>query len=159
VLAQGYRRAQSQTEAAIASANGSGTLPKEIRIATPGPDAAVSTLLSRGQRPPAWLQSLVSEEVPAKDDYGLLNHDALIRFAQTCALLPDSLPKPYYGVGDDATIGVEWDLGRYHIEIQVGVDPAVDSILFEVDGGEPQEFPLEGNERVLAEVLSKILAV
>jgi hypothetical protein len=158
LLAQGYRPAQSPTEAAIASANGSGTLPKEIRIAIPGPDAAVSTLLSRGQRPPAWLQRLILEEIPAKDDYGLLTLDALIRFARTCALFPDSLPKPYYGVGDDATIGAEWDLGRYHVEIQVGVDPAVDSILFEVDGGQPEEFPLEGNVRVLAEAMSRILA-
>ncbi len=149
--------APNSTEAAIASANGSGTLPKQIRISLPGPDASVSTLLGRGQRPPTWVQRLVQEEIPTKDDYGLIGLDALARFAQACSTLPYRTPKPYYGVGDDATIGAEWDLGRFHVEIQVGNNPAVDSIVFEVDRGEPRELPLEGNIPLLAGLMSRIL--
>jgi len=92
-----------------------------------------------------------------KDDYGLISLDALARFAQVCTTLPHQTPKPYYGVGDDATIGAEWDLGRYHVEIQVGNNPAVDSIVLEVDRGEPKELPLEGNMPILAALMSSIL--
>jgi hypothetical protein len=159
LLAESEQTAPNSTDAAIASANGSGTLPKQrqIRISRPGPDASVSTLLGRGQRPPAWVERLVLEEVPTKDDYGLISLDALARFAQACSTLPNQTPKPYYGVGDDATIGVEWDLGRFHVEIQVGNNPAVDSIVFEVDKGEPEELPLQGNVPILAALMSRIL--
>lgn len=133
--------APNSTDVAIASANGSGTLldPKQIRISRPGPDASVSTLLRPEQHPPAWVERLVREEIPAKDDYGLIKLETLVRFAQACSALPDRTPKPYYGVGDDATIGAEWDIGQFHVGIQVGNDPALDSIIFEVDRGEPEE--------------------
>jgi len=157
LLAESERTAPNSTDAAIASANGSGTLPKQIRISRPGPDASVSTLLGRGQHPPTWVERLVLEEIPMKDDYGLISLDALARFAQVCTTLPHQTPKPYYGVGDDATIGAEWDLGRYHVEIQVGNNPAVDSIVLEVDRGEPKELPLEGNMPILAALMSSIL--
>lgn len=140
-LAEFEEIAPNSTDVAIASANGSGTLldPKQIRISRPGPDASISTLLRPEQHPPAWVERLVREEIPAKDDYGLIKLEALVRFAQACSALPNQTPKPYLGVGDDATIGAEWDIGRYHIGIQVGNDPAVDSIIFEVDRGEPEE--------------------
>jgi len=157
LLAESERIAPNSTDAAIASANGSGTLTKQIRISRPGPDASVSTLLNRGQRPPAWVEELVLEEIPRKDDYGLIGLDTLARFAQICSTLPHHTPKPYYGVGDDATIGAEWDLGRFHVEIQVGNNPAMNSIVFEIDGGEPEELPLEGNVRLLAALMSRIL--
>jgi hypothetical protein len=158
-LAESEQTAPNSTDAAIASANGSGTLldPKQIRISRPGPDASVSTLLGPEQHPPAWVERLVLEEIPTKDDYGLIRLETLVRFAQACSALPNRTPKPYYGVGDDATIGAEWDIGRYHVGIQVGNDPAVDSIVFEIDRGEPEESSLEGNVEVLAALMSSIL--
>ena len=147
--------AQNSTDAAIASANGSRTL--QIQISRPGPDVSVSTLLSGGLRPPAWVERLVLEEIPARDDYGLIKLDTLARFARVCSALPSRTPKPYYNVGDDATVGVEWDLGRFHLEIQVGNDPAVDAIVYEVDEGEPEELPLEGNVGILTFLMSKIV--
>jgi hypothetical protein len=155
-LAELEPTAPSSTDAAIASANGSGTLldPKHIRISRPGPDASVSTLLGSEQHPPAWVEQLVLEEIPAKDDYGLIRVETLVRFAQACSALPHQTPKPYYSVGDDATIGAEWDLGRFHIGIQVGNDPAVDSIIFEVDRGEPEE---SGNIEILPALMASIL--
>jgi hypothetical protein len=158
LLAESERTTPNSTDVAIASANGSGTLPKQIRISRPGPDASVSTLVGRGERPPAWVERLVLEEIPTKDDYGLISLETLARFAQACSTLPDRTPKPYYGVGDDATIGAEWDLGRFHVEIQVGNNSAVDSIVFEVDEGEPKELPLEGNVRTLSALMSRLLS-
>ena len=158
VLAESEPIAPNSTDAAIDSANGSGTLPTQIRRSRPGPDASVSTLLSCRHHPPAWLERLVLEEIPTKDDYGLIRLDTLARFARICSTLPNWTPKPYYGVGDDATIGAEWDLGRFHVEIQVGNNPVVDSIVFEVDKGEPEELPLEGNVRILAALMSRILS-
>jgi hypothetical protein len=157
-LAETEQSAPNSTDAAIASANGSSTLPKQVRISRPGPDASVGTLLGPGQHPPAWLERMVQEEIPAKDDYGSIEVDTLVRFAQVCSALPNRTPKPYYGVGDDATIGVEWDLGRFHVEIQVGNNPAVDSIVFEIDRGEPEEAPLKGNVGTLAALMSRILS-
>lgn len=95
--------------------------------------------ITPAMHPPAWVEQLVREEIPAKDDHGLIRVETRVRFAQTCSALPNQTPKPYFGVGDDATIGAEWDIGRYHIGIQVGNNPAVDSIIFEVDRGEPEE--------------------
>jgi len=157
LFAGSERTAQNSTDVAIASADGSRTLPRQIRISRPGPDASVSTILSDGQRPPAWVERLVLEEIPARDDRGLIKLDALVRFARVCSVLPSRTPKPYYGVGDDATIGVEWDLGRFHLEIQVGNDPAVDAIVYEVDEGEPEELPLEGNVGILTFLMSRIV--
>jgi hypothetical protein len=157
LLAESEQTAPTSADAAIASANGSGTLLRRIRISRPGPDASVSTLLSPGQHPPIWVERLVQEEIPAEDDYGLISLDARARFARACSRLPDRTPKPYYGVGDDATIGAEWDLGRFHVEIQVGTNPTVDSIVFEVDEGEPIELPLEGNVGIFAALMSRIL--
>jgi hypothetical protein len=61
-------------------------------------------------------------------------------------------------VGDDATLGAEWDIGPFHVEIQVGNNPAVDSIVFEVEGGEVSELPLEGNMSTFAVVMSEIMS-
>jgi len=83
--------------------------------------------------------------------------DALVRFARACAELPFRTPKPRFNVGDDATIGAEWDIGRYHVEIQVGNDISVDSIVFEVDKGDPDEIPLAGNVPFLTEIMSIVL--
>jgi hypothetical protein len=158
LLAETELAGPNSTDAAIASANGAGTLPQQIRIVSRvGPDASVSTLLSRGQHPPAWIERLVQEEIPAKDDYGLIELGTRIRFAQVCSALPHRTPAPYYGVGDDGTIGAEWDLGRFHIGIQVGNNPAVDSMILEVDRGEPEELPLEGGVRIFVALMSRIL--
>jgi hypothetical protein len=140
-LAEFEEIAPNSTDVAIASANGSGTLldPRQIRISRPGPHASVSTLLGPEQYPPAWVGPLVREGIPAKDDYGLIRLETLVRFAQACSALPNQTPEPYYGVGDDGTIGAEWDIGQFHIGIQIGNDPTVDSIIFEVDRGEPEE--------------------
>jgi hypothetical protein len=155
-LAESEPTALNSTDAAIASANGSGTLldPKHIRISRPGPDASVSTLLGPEQHPPAWVEQLVLEEIPANDDYGLIWLETLVRFAQVCSALPEQTPKPYCGVGDDATISAEWDLGRYHIGIQVGNDPTVDSIILEVDREEPEE---SSNVGILPALMLSIL--
>lgn len=142
---------------ALAAANGSGTLPHGIRVSRPGLDASVSTLLSSNRQPPAWLEKLVQDDIPRTDDLGVITLETLVRFARVCSALPAHTPKPYYGVGDDATIGVEWDLGRFHIEIQVGNNPAVDAILFEVAEGEPNELPLEGNIGALAVIMARIV--
>lgn len=156
LLAESDRTELNSTDSAIASADGSRTLPRQIRISRPGPDASVSSLL-HSQRPPGWVQRLVLEEIPAQDDYGLLKLETLVRFAQVCSLLPQQTPKPFFGVGDDATIGAEWDLGRFHVEIQIGNKPELDAIVFEVDEGEPEELPLEGNVGTLAIVMSRIV--
>lgn len=151
------RTERNSTDSAIASANGSRTLPKQIRISKPGPDASVSTLLN-GQQPPVWVERLVLEEIPARDDYCLLTLETLVRFARVCSALPRQTPKPFYGVGDDATIGAEWDLGRFHVEIQVGNKSEMDAIVFEIDdGSEPKELPLEGNVGALVVLMSRIL--
>jgi hypothetical protein len=158
ILAETELAGPNSTDAAIASANGSGTLPQQIRIVSRvGSDASVSTLLSHGQHPPAWVGRLVQEGIPEKDDYGLIQLDTRIRFAQVCSALPPQTPEPYYGVGDDGTIGAEWDLGRFHVGIQVGNNPAVDSMILEVDRGEPDELPLEGGVQIFAAVMSRIL--
>lgn len=157
LIAENEQAAQNSTDAAIASANGSRTLPKQIRISRPGPDASVSTILHGGQATPTWVQRLVLEEIPARDDFGLIKLDTLVRFARACSALPNRTPKPYYGVGDDATIGVEWDIGRFHIELQVGNDPTMDTIVYEVDEGEPEELPLEGNVGILTLLMSRIV--
>jgi hypothetical protein len=60
-------------------------------------------------------------------------------------------------VGDDATLGAEWDIGRFHIEFQVGNDPEVDAIIFEVDGGDINELPLGGNARLLSIIMAQIV--
>lgn len=157
LIAENEQTAQNSTDAAIASANGSRTLPKQIRISRPGPDASVSTILHGGQAAPTWVQRLVLEEIPARDDFGLIELDTMVRFAQACSALPNRTPKPYYGVGDDATIGVEWDIGRFHVELQVGNDPTMDAIVYEVDEGEPEELPLEGNVGILTLLMSRIV--
>jgi len=158
VLAEMEEASQSPAVLAIESANGSGTLTTHIHVARPGAEASVSTLLGAGQRPPSWVQRLILEDIPARDEYGLLGLDALVRFARACLALPERTPKPYYGVGDDATIGVEWDLGRYHLELQVGNNSAVDTIVLEVDGGEVSELPLAGNIYVLAWIMAMIIS-
>lgn len=148
---------QNAGDSALAAANGSGTLPHGIRVSRPGPDASASTLLSGSHKPPAWLKKLIQEDLPRVDDLGIIKLETLVRFARVCSALPARTPKPYYDVGDDATIGAEWDLGRFHIEIQVGNNPSVDSILFEVDEGEPNEFPLEGNLGVLSVIMARVV--
>ncbi len=158
ILAEAGPAPRSAQDVGLAAANGSGTLTRQVRVSRPGPDASVSSLLAGGERPPAWLQRLVLEDVPAADDLGIIHTDTLVRFARTCAVLPARTPKPYLNVGDDATVGAEWDLGRFHIELQVGNNAVVDSILLEIDGGEPEEIPLAGNLGVLALVMSKIVA-
>ncbi|MCA1604439.1 MAG: hypothetical protein LC775_02930 [Acidobacteria bacterium] len=156
--AEAGRTPLNAQDVALAAANGSGTLTRQIRVSRPGPDASISTLLSGGeQRPPAWVEKLVQEELPSADDLGHIKLDTLVRFARACAVLPARTPKPYFNVGDDATIGAEWDLGRYHVEIQVGNNSAVDSIVLEVDKGEPDEIPLAGNLGVLASIMSQIV--
>lgn len=148
----------SQTDA-IASANGSGTVARYIQVSRPGPDASVSTLLAAGRVPPSWVERVVTEEVPAKDELSLIRTETLVRFARTCLALPSRTPKPYVGVGDDATIGAEWDLGRYHVEFQVGNNADVDSIIVEIGGGEPDEIPLDGNVGVLIAVMSYLARI
>lgn len=157
ILAEPVRAPLNAQEAALAAANGSGTLTRHIRVSRPGPDASISTLLESGIRPPAWVGKLVLEEIPRVDELGLMRLDALVRFARACAELPFRTPKPRFNVGDDATIGAEWDIGRYHVEIQVGNDSSVDSIVFEVDKGDPDEIPLAGNVPFLTEILSIVL--
>ncbi|MDQ4032247.1 MAG: hypothetical protein M3332_08255 [Actinomycetota bacterium] len=143
----------------MAAANGSGTLARQVRVVSPlGPDASVSTLLTRGERPPAWLQRLVLEDLPTADELGIIHTDTLVRFARACAVLPARTPKPYFNIGDDATIGAEWDLDPFHVEIQVGNNAAVDSILLEADDRDPKEIPLAENLGVLALIMSNIVA-
>ncbi|MGH3569456.1 MAG: hypothetical protein ACRDRH_26255 [Pseudonocardia sp.] len=109
-------------------------------------------------RPPLWIEHVVRYELPARDEFGLIHLETLVRFAQTCSALPALTPRPFVDVGDDATLGAEWDIGLFHVEIQVGNNPDVDSIVFEVNGGEASEIPLAGNVRALAAVMSRILS-
>lgn len=151
------RRQLSRREAAIASAEGSGTVIRSVRVTQTGQDESVSTLVGSVARPPSWIEDIVQYELPARDDHGLINLETLVRFAQACAVLPTSTPRPFVDVGDDATIGAEWDIGPFHVEIQLGNDSAVDGIVFEIDRGEAHELPLQGNKNVLARIMSRIV--
>ncbi len=151
-------RTRSRREAAIAAAEGSGTVARSVRVTRTGQDESVSTLVGGLARPPLWIEQVVQDELPARDEFGLIHLETLVRFAQACSVLPTLTPKPFVDVGDDATLGAEWDIGPFHVEIQVGNNPAVDSIVFEVDGGEVSELPLEGNLGTFAAVMSKIMS-
>ncbi len=158
VAVEAPRRVSSAQQRALATAGGSGTVARQIRVIEAGPDALVSTILSETAQPPAWVERTIQYEVPARDEAGRLKLDTLVRFAQVCGELPARTPKPYIGVGDDATLSAEWDIGRFHVAFQVGNDVTDDSIIFEVDGGEIEELPLTGNVRLLAVIMSQIVA-
>lgn len=153
-------RQLNRRQAAFASAEGSGTVVRSIRVAPTSQDESVSTLVEmqvQAAMPPAWIEELFQQQIPSKDEHGLIQLQALIRFARACSVLPAATPWPFVDVGDDATIGAEWDLGPFHLELQVGNNSDVDSIVFEVDGGALTEIPLKGNLRTLAAVMAQIL--
>ncbi len=151
-------RTLSPREAAFAAATGSGTVGRSVRVTRTGQDESVSTLVGGVTGPPLWIEHVVQYELPARDEFGLIHLETLVRFAQTCSALPALTPRPFVDVGDDATLGAEWDIGPFHVEIQVGNNRDLDSIVFEVDGGEVSEIPLAGNDRALAAVMSRILS-
>lgn len=151
-------RPRSRRDAAIAAAEGSGTVAHRVRVTRTGQDESVSTLAGGLARPPLWIEQVVQEELPARDEFGLIHLETLVRFALACSVLPTLTPKPFVDVGDDATLGAEWDIGPFHLEIQVGNNPTVDSIVFEVGDGEVSELPLEGNLGTFAAVMSKIMS-
>lgn len=144
----------------MASAEGSGTVVRSIRVTPTSQDDSVSTLVEtqvQASTPPTWIEDLVQQRIPSKDEHGLIHLQTLIRFARACSVLPAATPKPFVDVGDDATVGAEWDLGVFHLEIQVGNNSDVDSIVFEADGGDINEIPLSGNLGTLAAVMTQIL--
>lgn len=145
-------------EAAFAAATGSGTVGRSVRVTHTGQDESVSTLVGGVAGPPLWIEHVVQYELPARDEFGLIHLETLVRFAQTCSALPTLTPRPFVDVGDDATLGAAWDIGPFHVEIQVGNNRDLDSIVFEVDGGEVSEIPLAGNDHTLAAVMSRILS-
>ena len=72
-------------------------------------------------------------------------------------MLPESTPAPFVGVGDDATVGLEWDINHGHVELQVGNDPVVDSGIVEV-GDQLVEFRLDDAiVEPLVQVFSRLL--
>ena len=151
-------QSRSRCEAAIAAAGGSGTVTHSVRVTRTGQDESVSTLVGGPARPPLWIEQVVQEELPTRDVFGLIHLETLVRFVQACAVLPTLTPKPFVDVGDDATVGAEWDIGPFHAEIQIGNNPAVDSIVFETEGGEVSELPLKGNMSTFAVVMSEIMS-
>lgn len=104
------------------------------------------------------MQRLILQDIPAADELGIITVDALVRFARACAVLPQQTPKPFFNIGDDETIGAEWDLAPFHIEIQVGNDDSDDAILFEIADEEPVEIPLGKNLVALAAVMKNIIS-
>jgi hypothetical protein len=155
-LVQSTVQSRSRREAAIAAAGGSGTVARSVRVTRTGQDESVSTLVGGLARPPLWIEQVIQEELPTRDEFGLIHLETLVRFALACSFLPTLTPKPFVDVGDDATLGAEWDIGPFHVEIQVGNNPAVDSLVFEVEGGEVSELPLEGNISTFVMVMSEI---
>jgi hypothetical protein len=150
----------NRRQAAIAAAEGSGTVIRSIRVTPTGQDESVSTLVemqTQASMPPAWIEEVVQQQIPAKDEHGLIRLETLIRFARACSVLPSTTPRPFIDVGDDSTIGAECDLGPFHLEIQVGNNPDVDSIVFEVDEGDISEIPLQGNLRPLSALMTQIV--
>lgn len=158
IIAQPLDHPRSRQEVAQAAATGSGTVTRSIRVTKPGKDASVTAMLEEPSSPPAWLPKLLQEDFPERDEHNIIGPSALIRFAQACAALPLQTPQPFFNVGDDATLGAEWDIGLCHIAIQVGNDPAVDALYVEVNDREIGEIPLNGNERVPASIMAQILA-
>lgn len=154
------RHKLSRRQVAFASAEGSGTVVRSIRVTPTSQDDSVSTLVEmqvQAAMPPAWIEELVQQQIPAKDEHGLIQLQTLVRFARACSALPAATPRPFVDVGDDATVGAEWDLGPFHLEVQVGNNSDVDSIVFEVDGGDITEIPLNGNLGTLAAVMTQIV--
>jgi hypothetical protein len=140
-------------------ANGSGTVTRGIRITDPGSDASVTAMLGDPSTPPRWLPSLLQTELPARDEHGLLKFDALIKFANACAALPIRTPKPFFTVGDDATISAEWDIGEVNVTIQVGNHADEDWLYVEDRGREIGEIPLTAqNVKVFLSIMRSILS-
>lgn len=152
-----------QQPRAFRTAAGSASVRRDIRLTSAGSwEGPITTLQSQHGpvRTPLWLAWLINEEVPRRDRSRLISSEAMRRLIRYCSSLPENTPRPFAGVGDDATVGLEWDFVHGHIEIQVGNNSEVDSGIVETDYDDQLvEFPL--NDRVtepLARVFTALIA-
>jgi hypothetical protein len=128
------------------------TVGRRIRVLNPDSSSSISTILSN-RRPPRWIQNVMTK-IQERDVEGVLSDRTVIRLAEFLAAVPASIPQPYIAVGDDETVGVEWDFPRYHVELQFGNDRHADEGLLEaLDGSLSEEFTLEGNRAKFAILL------
>ena len=128
------------------------TVGRNLRVLDAGAVTSTMSTLSNRSMPPAWIGSVV-DEASKRDRDGLLAVRTLVKLAQFLVALPSNAPRPIVGVGDDETVGLEWDLTYHHLEVQVGNAADDDQLLIEdTAADESVELQMEGN-RVLFSIM------
>ncbi|MGH3623482.1 MAG: hypothetical protein ACRDQ5_17070 [Sciscionella sp.] len=103
---------------------------------------SISTTLAESSSPPPWLNRIL-DEVRLYDEDFILSPRTVQRLVAAIVQLPTKTARPEVGVGDDGTIGLEWDFNDVHLEIYVSNEPSEDELIVDVDGSpEIIEVPL-----------------
>jgi hypothetical protein len=76
--------------------------------------ASVSTLTARGL-PPAWFASVTSQLLDMSVDADFVDEPALIRALRFLESLPEAMPEPFVAIGDDGSVGIEWEENAGHL--------------------------------------------
>jgi len=103
-----------------------------IRSIDVGAARETSTTLAGVSRPPVWLGDVLNE-VRRLDKDSALNPVTVRRMVQALIQLPKRSAKPEVGVGDDGSVGLEWDFDDAHVEIYLSNDDDDDAFIVDTD--------------------------
>lgn len=78
-------------------------------------DSGASTLLVRDDRGPGWLSTVVAQLLDMGEGAGFVDERALRRGVEFLAQLPPAMPEPFVAIGDDGSVGVEWEYPAGHL--------------------------------------------
>jgi hypothetical protein len=77
--------------------------------------SSVSTLLAREDRRPAWLPGVIAQLESMGESAEFVDEPALRRSVQFLAGVPEAMPEPVVAIGDDGSVGAEWEYAAGHL--------------------------------------------
>ena len=89
----------------------------------------------------SWLKPLVYDIVTRAVSERNVTADMVVRCITWLAGLPVGMPKPFFAIGEDSSLGLEWDRGGNYLYVVFG--RSFDQVYFEGSNGDEWESDLE----------------
>src|SRR5262249_19491 len=99
------------------SGSSGATLLQTLRPLLRPRGSSVSTLLATGDRRPAWLPGVIAQLADMGESADFVDESALRRGVRFLAGLPEAMPEPFVAIGDDGSVGAEWEHAAGHLYV------------------------------------------
>lgn len=120
------------------------------------PSEGSVTTLQRDATTNAWLRVLIYDIVTRSARERSVPTDSVVRCVIWLAELPIGMPKPFFAIGDDGSLGLEWERGGNYLYVVFG--RSFDQVYFEGSNGDEWESDLESATDKLSHAMRMVAA-